>query len=173
MKTAESPTKEEIGKLVIDLAVTKISQWAKTEINYIRHALDYPVVVPINNSHWVIGNYHIKNLGQHRYKVSIFNKEIHTFYSKKAAVFYVVLTKLHYYKTADGIIEEDKLAAKYHDEFELYSSKLLNNKKAEGFKIQLWQTRYLESKSRLSMAKTELEKRLNSAKYMKIWDNIL
>ena len=173
MKTAESVIKEKLGKFVVDYAVTQVNQWAKQELNYIRHALDYPVVVPVNDKHWVIGNYHIKHLGSHRYKVSIDGKEIHTFYSKKAAVFYVVLTKVQHYKTADGILNEDRIVAKYHDELELYGSKLVNNKKADGFKFQLWQTRYFETKSQFAAAKIELEKRLNSAKYNKIWDNLL
>lgn len=173
MKTAESHIKEKIGKFVVDYAISQVNHWAKQEINYIRHALDYPVVVPINDKHWVIGTYHIKTLGTHRYRVSTDGKEIHTFYSKKAAVFYVVLTRMQLYKTADGIIDEDRLVAKYHDELELYASKLVNSKKADNFKYQLWQTRYLETKSQFASSKIELEKRLNSAKYMKIWEKIL
>jgi hypothetical protein len=173
MKTAESHIKEKIGKFVVDYAVSQVNQWAKQELNYIRYALDYPVVVPVNDSYWVISNYHIKHFGTHRYKVTTDGKEIHTFYSKKAAVFYVVLTKLHYYNTADGIINEDRIVAKYHDELELYRSKLVNNKKADSFKFQLWQTRYFETKNKFVVAKQKLEKRLNSAKYNKVWDYIL
>jgi hypothetical protein len=173
MKTAESHIKEELGKFVVDLAITKVNHWAKQELNYIRYALDYPVVVPINDTHWVISNYHIKHIGTHRYKVTTDKKEVHTFYSKKAAVFYIVLTKMHYYKTADGIIDKDRIVAKYYDELELYGSKLVNSKKADNFKIQLWQTRYFEVKTQLAAAKIELEKRLNSAKYIKVWNHIL
>lgn len=173
MKTAESLIKEKIGKFVVDFAVTQVNQWAKQELNYIRHVLDYPVVVPVNDHYWVIGNYHIKHLGSHRYRVTLDNKEIHTFYSKKAAVFYVVLTKVQSYNAADKIINDDRLVAKYHDELELYGSKLVNNKKADSFKFQLWQTRYFEAKAQFAAAKIELEKRLNSAKYYKIWEKIL
>lgn len=173
MKTAESLIKEELGKFVIDLAITRVNHWAKNELNYIRHALDQPVVVPLNQNLWVIGNYFIKHLGQHRYRVSADKKTIHVFYSKRAAVFYAVLTRMHHFKTADGLLTDDRLVGKLYDDLEFYTSKLVNSKKADNFKYQLWLTRYVETKSQLAQARQELEKRLNSAKYMKVWDQIL
>lgn len=172
MKTAESLLKEKIGKFVVDYAIDHVNQWAKQELNYVRYALDYPVVVPVNKN-WVIGKFYVKNIGPHRYHVSADGKEIHTFYSKQAAIFYAVFTKVKCYKTADTLLEKDQLTAKLFDEFERYGKKLVNSKKADNFKYQLWQTRYLESKSRLAVAKEDLEKKLISAKYNKIWDKIL
>ena len=55
------------------------------------------------------------------------------------------------------------------------NSKKINKKttKPDAFKLQLWDARYLEIKSQLKMAREELEKSLQSAKYCKIWEKIL
>lgn len=173
MKTVESYTKNELGKLIVNLGVSKVNIWAKKELNYIRYALNQPVLVPINNNQWVIGNYVITNLGTHRYKVTRDNKLIHTFYSKPAAVLYTVLTKMQYYKTADGLLTADTEVARIHDELEFYTDKLTNKNKKDPFKTQLWYARYYDFKLKFGPARQELEKRIATAKYIKIWETLI
>jgi hypothetical protein len=173
MKTAESHIKNEIGKLIVDLALSKVNIWAKKELNYIRFALNYPIVMPINSNLWVIGDYIIKNVGQHRYKVTQDNKIIHTFYSRPAAVLYAALSKMRYYKTADGLLNADIDVARIYDELEFYTFKLTSKNKKDPFKTQLWQARYNDYKLRFNPAREELEKRILSAKYIKIWETLI
>lgn len=173
MKTAESYTKNELGKLIVDLAVSKVNIWAKKELNYIRYALNQPVVVPINGNQWVIGNYIINNLGTHRYKVIKDNNLVHIFYSKPAAVLYAALTKMHYYKTADGLLTSDITVARLHDELEFYTEKLTAKGKKDPFKAQLWYSRYNDFKLKFKPAREELEKRIATAKYIKIWETLI
>jgi len=173
MKTAESLIKKQAGKAIVDLMLVKLDQWAKHEFNYVRHALDIPVLLPLNDKTWVLGNFYIKHLAQHKFQVTQDRKLVHTFYSKQAAVFYTVLTKLHKYKTADDILDKDRCVAKYNDELEFYSKKLLQKKKIDPFKLQLWQTRYFEAKAQYAAAKEQLEKKLLNVKYMKVWSQIL
>lgn len=173
MKTAESLLKDEIGKLLVDLALSKVNHWARQELNYLRHALDYPVCINLNESHWVIGNFNIKHLGEHRYRVTANGKEVHTFYSKRAAIFYSVLTKIQHYNSADKLLQDDTRVAKLYDDLGFFAAKLAPSVKKDSFKLQLWQTRYIETKTQYTLARQELEKRINSAKYMKIWEKIL
>ena len=173
MKTAKSNIKDDLGKLIVELALDSVGNWAKREINYIRRMPNYPVCIQLNDKTWLIGPYNIKHIGTHRYRVSIEKAEVHTFYSKQAAMFYAILTKVQKYNTADGLLLEDRLVSKYYDDLTLYGSKLVNSKTADNFKYQLWQTKYFEAKAQYNAAKEELEKRLKSAKYMKIWEEIL
>ena len=173
MKTAESFIKKEIGKLIVDLAIAKVNHWAKSELNYIRFALDQPVVIPISNTLWVIGGFYIKHLGPHQYKVSQDSTLVHIFYNKQAAVLYAALTKAHYFKTADSILAADREVAKLSDELEFYSKKLTSKSKKDPFKRQLWYTKYNDLKLKYIPAKEELEKRISSAKYIKIWDKLI
>jgi hypothetical protein len=173
MKTVESYTKNELGKLITNLGVSKVNTWAKKELNYIRYALNQPVLIPINSNQWVIGDYVITSLSTHRYKVVKDNKLIHTFYSKPAAVLYTVLTKMQYYKTADGLLAADIDVARISDELEFYTEKLTNKNKKDPFKSQLWYARYYDFKLRFRPAREELEKRIATAKYIKIWETLI
>ena len=173
MKTTESFTREDLGKIIVNIAMSRLDRWAAAEVNYLRYALNRPVVIPLSDKHWVIGNFNIKNIGQHRYTVIEESRTVHVFYSKQAAVLYAALTKVKNYKLADLILNEDQVAAKLYDELEFYTKKLQNKPGNDSFKYQLWQTRYNETKFKFAAARQELAKTLESAKYSKIWDNIL
>ena len=54
-----------------------------------------------------------------------------------------------------------------------YFSTRMTNKKAPAFNLQLYETRYVDSKIKYTAAREELEKTLNHAKYNKVWDLIL
>lgn len=172
MKTAGSYTNDELGKILVNLAIDKINHWAKSEINYIRHALEKPVLIPISDNLWVIGNYAIHTIDNHRFKVTKDKITIHTFYSKKAAVFYAALDKAKQYKIADKLLEADTRVSRLYDECEFYSKKIAANRKKDNFKLELWSNRYQNFKMQLHPAKNDLEKTLRSAKYMKIWESL-
>lgn len=165
MKTAASYTKNELGKHLVNLAVDKFYNWADTEFNNLRHTSDFPVCVPLSSKSWAIANFQLDQLGQHNWQISRDEEIIHIFFSKQAAVFYAIYTKFKLYKTADKILENDKQVAKLNDEMNFYSGRLAAAKKStEAFKLQLWQTKYLEAKSKYQVAKRELDTALLSVK---------
>ena len=171
MKTAESYTKSELGKLLVDLAVDKFYNWADSEFNTLRHTSTFPVCVPLSPKSWVIANFQLDQLGQHNWRISQDDKTIHVFYSKQAAVFYAVYTASKKYNTADRILDLDKQVAKLSDDMHFYSTRLTGKSK-DGFKLQLWESRYLETKSKYQVAKQELESQLGSIK-VKFAKNLL
>jgi hypothetical protein len=172
MKTAVSYTNEELGKILVNLAIHKINHWAKSELNYVRHALEKPLLIPISNNLWVIGDYVIQNIDSHRFKVTKNKITIHTFYSKRAAIFYAALSKVKQYKIADKLLDADIKVARLYDECEFYSNKITSKQKKDNFKLTLWSNRYLNFKMQLHPAKNDLEKTIRSAKYMKIWESL-
>lgn len=171
MKTAESRTKEEVGKFLVDLAMAGIRYWAKQEVNYIRYALNYPVILPVKDKTFIIGNLKVKILGDHSYEVTKENKVIHTFYSKKAAIFYCVFSKINQFIMADKFLNRDMIVAKLYDDINFYNTKL--TKKPDAFSKQLWQSRLSEMKSNFILNNRELDKLILTAKYNKRWTNIL
>jgi hypothetical protein len=60
--------------------------------------------------------------------------------------------------------------AKHNDEVEFYTLRLAKQtKKTDEFTQQLRWIRYLDAKAKLKTAREELDKKLNYAKYNKIW----
>jgi hypothetical protein len=130
--------------------------------------------MPMSDTSWVLGQFEIAHIGTNRWQVSVDHKLVNVFYSKQSAVFYSFFTYMKYYKTADNILLQDRDVARLTDELEFYSKKMnKKNTKPDSFKLQLWDARYLEIKSQLKIAREELEKSLQSAKYCKIWEKIL
>ena len=151
----------------------KLDAWARKEYNKLpQHS--YPIFLEITDKSWLVGSYTLTQLGQHSWQLVQDDKIVHIFYSKQAAVFYAVFTKFKQYSTADNILTADRTTAKLKDELDFYTGKLAKNRKStDSFKLQLWQSRYVDTKTRFQSAREELEKRLNSAKYNKIWDKII
>lgn len=173
MNKVESAIKEELGKTLIDLVIKDIKRWAKKEINYLRYALNVPVVIPVNNQLYIVNDYTIQIEDDTNHIVKKDGKLIHNFLNKKAAILYVVLEKTRNFTSSTELLERDKIAAKMHSEMAFYTKKISNNTKTDNFKRELWISRYLESRVQYKQAKRELEKTISNAKYMKIWDKIL
>lgn len=168
---AASSIKSDLGKLLVNLAVHKVEDWARKEFNSIRHHSKLPVFLELNEKTWAIGTYELEQLGAHKWRVTRDDKLVHIFYNKQAAVYYTVLSKLRYFKTADSLLVQDSKVGKYCTDFEFYSTRLKSTK-IDNFRYQLFLSKYLEAKSKFDLSRLELEKTLQNAKYNKIWDNI-
>lgn len=173
MNKVESAIKEELGRTLVNLAVRDIKRWAKKEVNYLRYALNIPVLIPVNNQLYIVNEYTIQIENDTNHIVRKEGQFIHNFLNKKAAILYVVLEKTKNYTSSNELLQRDKIAAKMHSEIQFYTKKLTNNLTKDTFKKELWISRYLESKVQYNQAKRELEKTISNAKYMKIWDKIL
>jgi hypothetical protein len=172
MNTVESLIKDELGRTIVDLAVREIKSWAKAELNYLRYALDYKVVIPINKKTYAIGNYVIIFKDKKNYFLKKENKLIHNFYNKKAAILYVIFEKTRKYNLARDILEKDKTVSNYYYNLNFFKDKL-TQKSINFFKKDLYMSRYLESNAQYNHALKDLEKSISNAKYMKVWDRIL
>jgi len=174
MKTEKSITKNALGKVLIDLAFKHLDSWANKEIESIIQKSKFPICLQTSDNSWLVGGYQISKHGEHCWPVTVDDKLVHAFYSKHAAIYYSVFTKCNYFKSADAILELDQKTAKLNDELHFYSKKLSKSKvNADHFKIQLWRTRHTDAKARYLLAKSELDIKLHSAKYAKLWTSIL
>jgi hypothetical protein len=174
MTTTESFTNNQLGQIIIDLALDKIKNWTKQEYRRIRSRSRVPLCIEINKNTWTIGNFVIRHQGTHIYRVDTTGVKVHIFYSRAAAIFYCALTTLNQFRLADKILYADQETARRYEDTEFYREKLNNRTtNLDDFKKLLYTTRYHESKLSLANAKRELEESLESAKYIKIWEDLL
>lgn len=173
MNKVESIIKEELGKTLVDLVIKDIRNWAKKEVNYLRYALNVPVMLPVSNQLYVINEYTINITNDTNHVVKREGKLIHNFLNKKAAILYVALEKTRNYTLSQELLNKDKIAGKMHNELYFYGNKITNFKQIDNFKKELWISRYAESRAQYQRAKRDLEKTIANAKYIKIWDKIL
>lgn len=173
MKTAKSITKNDLGKLLVDLTISHIDQWANHQFENIRQSNNI-VCVPISNSSWYVGPYQLDELGPHKWNLSLDKDSIQVFYSKHAALLYAILARSMnpwHAKIAHDLLNSDHNAGVIHDDLSFYTKKLTKkDKKVDQFKQQLWTARFYEVKVKMNLALRDLEKNLRSAKYIKVWD---
>lgn len=138
-----------------------------------RYSDGLAICVPLSKTSWIIGPYRLEELNEHQYRLDFERRLVHVFYSRQAAIFYGVLIRSHnprHIKLAKQILNDDTRAGKLHDELMFYSRKISKDTaKSDGFKLDLWRTRRQEIKLHLKQARQDLQKNLDSAKYIKVW----
>ena len=172
---AKSHTKDELGRFLVDLALLKVDNWTRRQVDKMRHSGSFPICVPLGKQSWIIGPYHLHEVSEHQCTITLDTKLIHVFYSKQAAIFYSVLSRSknqHYAKLARHLLIDDQIAGKLFDELMFYHKKINNaSTKIDFFKRHLWEVRRQEANLRFKLAKQELTKKLRSAKYIKVWSD--
>ena len=173
MKTDKSSTKRKLGEKLVDLALAKVDAWTVNELSNLGQKLNYPICLKISETEYWVGTHKIFHEGPNHWKVIHNDKLVHDFYNQQAAVFYSVYYKCKLYKSADSMLWADQSVVKADTEVKIYSAKLAKGKKIDEFKYQLWVTKLEKAQSELELAKKDLKKNLELAKYNKIWDKIL
>ena len=176
---AKSFTKKEktvAGKLLVDVAMRRAESWLRDEFEQIRNNPKHPIIAPNpdskNKNSWVIGRFQLDRLNDHMWHLHNGDRIDYIFYNRKAAILYAILTQQQQFNSADSIVKLDQQVAKQKEELVYFSTRMLN-KKTPAFNLQLYETRYIDSKIKYTAAREELEKTLNHAKYNKVWDLIL
>lgn len=165
-------TKRKLGKKLVALAINKINDWAANQFDEIRYKSNYPVCIQTAPTQWIVGFYELNKLGEHRFQLTLNGESVHTFYSKQSAIFYAVFNSQGYYKTGDNILNHDSQVLKFSDDVDLFRFRLYK-RNLDSFKYDLYVNRLSEAETKLKYAREELTKTIQTAKYMKVWDNIL
>ena len=171
----KSSIKKELGKLLVNAAIKKIDIWANNQLKSIRNSRQTTIIVPLNKRSWIIGPYTLLKVKDNCFQLTLDKKVMGIFYSRQASVFYAALSKsnnIKYITVANDIKLLDESVGKLYDEMNFYSKKLKSSsQKITEFKRHLWQSRYSETVLQYKSARKELVKKLNHAKYIKVWDN--
>jgi len=159
-------------KAVAEAATTYVKQWTKQEAH--RLAKQELVIIPAN---WglQVGKYSVKNTVQGWRVENGSGDLINNFTSKRSAVAWCIVYQTNRHAISERLLKQDNRLSKLsQDHINYLHSKQQAHKKRDYFAVDVAEARLLESTVHLEAAKIDLEKTLNSAKYLKgIWEKPL
>lgn len=173
----KSSIKDKLGKLLVDLALTKVDVWTTRQLKKYLNSNKIPVCAPLNKNTWSINNFKLQKLGNFKFKLSLNSEIINIFFSIQAAVFYATFihsTNQYHANLARNILLQDIKVGLLYDKMLFYRTKILSkNTKINGFKLNIYRNRYNEARLKFNQSNQDLLKNLRSAKYIKVWDKKL
>ena len=176
MKTAVSSTKKESqdlakAKKFIEATAMYISRWTEQELRSVSNKENMPYIWPIDNLGYVIGHYRVLN-NKGSWQVRDFeNKLVHAFTDKLSAVFYVLCDLTKRYNLARTLLNADSEVNRLRNDMIHYESSVKRAKATKDHdKADIWRARLYDANIKLQAANQELQKSLNSAKYIKYWE---
>jgi hypothetical protein len=154
-------------------AVSYFKNWSEDELTALiakqTRSNQMPFIAPIGKNGYVVGNYAVRLVDNNWWEVHYrFSDTVHVFTSKLAAICYAVYSQTGKDTKADVILKNDAEVSKLTIKSENFYFRFKQaQKKKDQQKIDLFLVRYQESAGKLTLAKSNLEKSLNSAKYIK------
>lgn len=174
MKKVKSSIKRKFAEHLVNKTIEKIDRWALRELSVMSKNSAYPIIFQTGKRHYIIGAHNLEQISDTCYRVMYDGRLIHDFYNQKAATLYCVCFKLGLSPLATELLRLDQTLSKAEADYVVYTTRLKSiNKDTDDFKRQLWITRYSEAKDAVKIARGDLKKTLESAKYNKVWDRII
>ena len=174
MKKVKSSIKRKFAEHLVNKTLEKLDRWALRELTVMSKNSAYPIIFQTGKNTFIVGSHVIEQISINCYRVTIDDRLVHDFYNQKAATLYCVCFKLGLSHYAIDLLRLDQTLSKAESDFHNYATRLKTiNKDTDDFKRQLWITRYSEAKSAVGVAREDLKKTLESAKYIKVWDRII
>lgn len=176
MKTAVSSTKNASQDLAnlkkfVNATAMYISQWTEQELQTITFKEKMPYIWPIDNLGFVIGHYRILNNNGAWQVRDTDNKLVHVFIEKLSAVFYVLCDLTKRYNLARQLKVTDSVVNKLRNDVVHYEASIKRAKVNKNYEsLDIWKSRLYNAQLELQSANRELQKTLNSAKYIKYWE---
>lgn len=168
MKTEKSFTKKEVDKNILGF-VNLVKNFTYTELYEILRKSDGSLVYTADGKNYFVGRYIISQNSTGWQVTTHLGDVENEFQSKTAAIFYsmsLMKTKL---KLADQLVKQDYAVLVNKNQMDLYKQKLNSVlKTGDQFKSELYAAKHTFSQHKYIIAKEELEKTLNLAKYLKL-----
>lgn len=169
-KTSTNIREINLIEQVTDVAAQYVKEWASDRARTLLSRDSSPLIIPTNNGFYVGRYLVITKKGiwiVYRNKVDF----VDSFYHKKSAMAYAVCEHLGQYQKSREIANMDHAVSKLELDLRNYLHRRQKASKSQDItKILILEARITETKLLLDSRKNQLEKILNSAKYMKIWD---
>ena len=158
--------------VAIDLAAEYVRKWTKTETRKLIKS--EPLLIPTK---WglQVGKYAIKSEDNLWRVYNDFNENHFSFSSKRSATVFCLLSQTGRYNQAQNLYNQDTKVSKLVQDKTNYShSKNRALKRKDMFAVDVLTARLTDTDILLNLAKIDLEKTLNQAKYLKgIWEKPL
>lgn len=156
--------------------VNYIQSWTQKQTKEISvNTTQFPVCMPIGKNRWQVGKFTVERVSEFCWRVyNVTGDLVHEFTLKQAAVLYSALTHIKRTHTADQILSLDKILGQLEADAAIYNRMLRSaERKKDSDAIDLYNARYSKIQGRIDQARNDLQKSLNQAKYIKIWDKPL
>lgn len=152
-----------------------LKAWTDRELQHLVQNEKIPVCLPLGDRGFLIGQYQMRTLGNHTWRVLDNNQEfVHDFSRKLSAVFYCLTIQLNKLNLAREILTADAAVGKLEVDQDFYMHSIKNyTKKQDFFRVDLAKLRYIQAQHQLRFANQELEKTINTAKYLKVQERLL
>lgn len=174
MKKVKSSIKRKFAEHLVNKTIEKIDRWALRELTVMSKNSAYPIIFQTGKRTFIVGAHEVTQISDNCYRVVYDGRLVHDFYNQKAATLYCVCFKLSLSQLSIELLRLDQTLSKAEADFHNYATRLKSiNKDTDDFKRQLWITRYSEAKDAVKIAREDLKKTLESAKYNKVWDRII
>ena len=182
MKPVKSYTKNKNKTLAdqrIDFAADVTTQylkyWTTNELKRLTLNESLPVCLPLGNRGFLIGYYKVLSINQYCWRVLDHNDElVNDFGRKLSAVFYCLTTQANKLNLAREILTADSQVSRLETDQENYANtRRISLKKKDYFRADLANMRYINTRYQLHHANEELEKTINTAKYLKVQEKLL
>jgi hypothetical protein len=157
-----------------DLVSGYIKHWTRQEADRLLKTENTPLIVPTKTG-WKVGRYEIITQSQGYWTVVDSNKENPLdFAEKRSAILYCISHQTRRYSLAHDVLLKDQQYAKLYTDHIYYEHCIRRAlKRNDMFTVDALRARSDDTKHKLELAKNDLQKTLNQAKYIKIWDNLL
>lgn len=176
---AKSPTKRKVTKNRIqeiveaaEAASIYVGLWTKKETDKISRS---ELVITPSKSGYHVGKYSVRNINQVWQVFDEWGSLVNPFSSKKSAVYWCVLAHTDRIKQSQTLMYQDVRLSKYTQDHANYQyRKARATIRKDYFTVDVCNARMAKNESLLEDARNDLEKTLNSAKYLKgIWEKSL
>lgn len=147
-----------------------LKYWTDQELKRLAIEENVPVCLSVGNNGYIVGKFHVEKLHGDCWRVYDQNKElVHDFGHKLSAIFYCLSDHKNKHSLANQILQRDNEVCKLQSDVDNYMYTIrISRKKNDYFKVDLANNRYIQATIQLKQASEELEKTLNTAKYLKV-----
>jgi hypothetical protein len=155
--------------VAVDVAAQYIKSWTRTETRKLIKS--EPLIIPAKWG-WQVGKYSVKHAIDTWQVFNDYDELVSTFTCKQSAVTYSLLVHTGRFKQAQNLLRNDTTLSKLtQDKIHYVYSRNRAIKRKDSFTIDVLDARILDTIILLDLAKIDLEKTLNQAKYLKgIWE---
>ena len=164
MQKVKSPTAKKLDKTkdAVDYGFQRVKEWTAKELSDLQKNSKTPICIELSNGDYQVATYRVVKISSVCWAAD--DREFH---DKRSAIFYCTLLYLEHFVEAYELEATDTAVSRLDSDKALFRVRLDKaHEVGDQFKIDLYSSRFDETKRRLAHAKQELEKIINKAKYL-------
>ena len=158
-------------QVIDELLTTYLNWWTRQEIQNLVSKGTLLLLPAEHGTGYIIGQFTLKQQEGYWVAVNQSNDVTLTFYDKLASIFYCLFEYRKMYRKSAELWNCDSKLRKLDNDQKLYRHKYkIACEQKNSFAQDLWQARLSDVTPQLMHTQEQLQKMINWAKYIKIWD---